>query len=153
MCADLTMTKRQGRPGEVGLFVDSPVFEEDFANIKMNAEVLVKATTPRSMKQHRFAWALASKMAEAYEHEMTKEDMMEALLIEARHTRKVWDPLRGKAELKARPTNFGAMDGVAYSRLLKRITYVATTVFVPGLPESDLKSEIESMIAPTGDFR
>lgn len=149
---DLPMRKRQGRPGEVGLFLETPVFDEDFSHIKMGAEVQVKVTQPRSLKQHKFVWALASKLADAYEHAITKDDMMDMLLVEARHYRKVWDPLRKKVELKPKPTNFSAMDGIEYTRLLKRITYVATTVFVPGLPESDLKAEIEAMLAPTGDF-
>lgn len=145
---DLVMRKRPGTAGEVGLFVDSPVFEEDFGHVKMNAEVQVKATTPRSLRQLKFAWALATKIADACDWVETKEDCMDFMLIEAKHFRRIYDPLRGVAILKPKPTNFGAMDGTEYTRLLKRITYVAVTIMVPGMDDSALKAGIEAMIGP-----
>jgi len=155
---DLVMTKRAGRQGEVGLFIDSEIWEEGFQAITMGGEVTVKATMPRNLKQHKFAWALATKLAElcsSGDERLTKEDMMDHLLVEARHYRKVWDPLRKKVELKPKPTNFGAMDGVAYTRLLNRIKYVAVTHLIPGLDPSELKREVEAMLAPAHhqDFR
>lgn len=145
---DLVMRKRAGRAGEIGLFVDTQVFEEDFGNIKMDAEVQVKATTPRSLRQLKFAWALATKIAEACDWVETKEDCMDFMLIEAKHFRRIFDPLRNVAILKPKPTNFGAMDGTDYTRLLKRIVFVATTIMVPGMDDSALKAEIEAMIGP-----
>jgi hypothetical protein len=145
---DLVMRKRAGRTGEIGLFVDTQVFEEDFGNIKMDAEVQVKATTPRSLRQLKFAWVLATKIAEACDWVETKEDCMDFMLIEAKHFRRIFDPLRGVAILKPKPTNFGAMDGTEYTRLLKRVVFVATTIMVPGMDDSALKAEIEAMIGP-----
>lgn len=143
---ELTMTKRVAKTGEIGLFVDSPVWEGDFSNIKNGSEVKVTATTPRSLRQMKFAWALATKIADACDWIDTKEDAMDVMLIEAKHYRRIWDPRRQKAILRPKPTNFGAMDGTEYTRLLKRIVHVATTVIVPGLDESALKAEIEAMI-------
>ena len=145
---DLVMRKRQGHTGEIGLFIDSPVFEEDFAHIKIGAEVQVKATTPRSLRQLKFAWALATKIAEACDWVESKEDCMDFMLIEAKHFRRIYDPLRNVAILKPKPTNFGAMDGTEYTRLLKRIVFVATTIMVPGMDDNALKTEIEAMIGP-----
>lgn len=145
---ELVMRKRAGRAGEVGLFVDSPVFEDDFGHIKIDAEVNVKATTPRSLRQIKFAWALATKIAEACDWLDTKEDAMDFMLIEARHYRRIFDPLRNVAVLRPKPTNFGAMDGTEYTRLLKRLVHVATTVIVPGLDDTALRSEIEAMTGP-----
>ena len=144
--AELVMKKRAGRQGEYGLFVDSPVFEDDFRHIKEGVEVKVVATTPRSLRQMKFAWALATKIADACDWLNTKEEAMDALLIEARHYRRLYDPRRKVAILRPKPTNFGAMDGTEYTSLLKRIVHVATTVIVPGLDESALKAEIEAMI-------
>lgn len=145
---ELVMRKRQGRAGEMGLFVESEVFEDDFSHIKIGAEVNVKATTPRSLRQIKFAWALATKIAEACPWVETKEDCMDFMLIEAKHFRRIYDPIRKIAILKPKPTNFGAMDGTEYTRLLKRITHVAVTIMVPGMDDSDLKAEIEAMIEP-----
>lgn len=145
---DLVMRKRQGRAGEMGLFIETEIFEEDFSHIKIGAEVQVKATTPRSLRQLKFAWALATKIAQACDWVETKEDCMDFMLIEAKHFRRIYDPLRGVAILKPKPTNFGAMDGTDYTRLLRRITHVAVTIMVPGMDDSALKAEIEAMIGP-----
>lgn len=145
---DLVMRKRAGSAGEVGLFIDSPVFEEDFNHVKMGAEVQVKATTPRSLRQLKFAWALATKIAEGCDWVETKEDAMDFMLIEARHFRRIFDPIRGVAILKPKPTNFGAMDGTDYTRLLKRLVHVAVTIMVPGMDDTELRAEIEAMVGP-----
>lgn len=146
---DLAMRKRAAvRAGEVGLFVDAAPFEEDFGHIKLGAEVQVKATTPRSLRQHKFAWALATKIAEACDWLETKDDAMEYLLIEAKHFRRIYDPIRKIAHLRPKPTNWGAMDGTEYTRLLKRMTHVAVTQVCPGLEEGPLRAEIEAMIGP-----
>lgn len=145
---DLVMRKRQGHAGEMGLFVESEVFEDDFSHIKVGAEVQVKATTPRSLRQLKFAWALATKIAQACDWVETKEDAMDFMLIEAKHFRRIYDPLRKVAVLKPKPTNFGAMDGTEYTRLLKRIVHVAVTIMVPGMDDNALKAEIEAMIGP-----
>lgn len=145
---DFVMRKRAGREGEIGLFIETPVFEEDFSGIKMGSEVNVKATTPRSLRQLKFAWAFATKIAEACDWLETKEDAMDFMLVEAKHFRRIYDPRRQVAMLKPKPTNFGAMDGTEYSRLLKRLVHVASTVIVPGLDETALRSEIEAMIGP-----
>lgn len=149
---EIPMRKRAGRAGEIGLFVDSEIFEEEFASVKMNSDVKVKITTPRSIRQLRYAWALATKISQACDWLPTKDEAMEFMLIEAKHVRRIYDPLRKIAYLRPLPTNFAEMDGTKYTRLLNRMMYVATTLIVPGLPESDLKAEIEAMLAPNGDF-
>ncbi len=145
---DLVMRKRAGRAGEIGLFVDTQVFEEDFGHIKMDAEVKAVVTTPRSLRQLKFAWGLATKIAEGCGWVETKEDAMDFMLIEARHFRRIFDPLRNVAILKPKPTNFGAMDGTDYTRLLKRIVHVAVTIMIPGMDDKSLIAEIEAMIGP-----
>lgn len=142
---ELVMRKRKGREGEIGLFVDSPVWEDDVANIKEGVDVKVVATTPRSIRQLKFAWALAKKIADACDWLHDKDDAMYAMLVGAKHCRWLTYP-DGKSVLRALPTNFGAMDGTLYSRLLNRMIYVAVTEIVPGMDESALKAEIEAMI-------
>lgn len=141
------MVKRAAvRAGEVGLFISAEPFEEDFSHIKTGTEVQVKATQPRSLRQHKYAWALATKVAEACDWLETKDDAMDFMLIEAKHFRRIYDPLRKVAHLKPKPTNWGAMDGIAYTALLKRMKHVVTHLIIPGLLESDLVAEIEKMI-------
>ncbi len=134
--------------GEIGLFIETEVFEEDFGHVKMGAEVQVKATTPRSLRQLKFAWTLAGKIADGCDWVESKEDCMDFMLIEAKHFRRIYDPLRKVAILKPKPTNFGAMDGTDYTRLLKRIVHVATTIMIPGMNDADLIAEVEAMVGP-----
>ena len=143
---ELTMRKRVGRQGEIGLFVDTPIWDEEWASLKMDAEIRIEATSPRSLQQLKYAWTLAGKIADACDWMDDKMDAMEYLLIEARHYRRIYDPLRQRAYIRPKPTNFGAMDGTSYTRLLKRMKHVALTLVVPGLEESALKAEIEAMI-------
>jgi hypothetical protein len=144
----LVMRKRAGQTGEVGLFVDSEIFEDDFSHIKLGAEINVEATTPRSLRQLKFAWALATKIEKGCDWVDSKEDAMDFMLIEARHFRRIYDPLRNVAILKPKPTNFGAMDGTEYTRLLKRLVHVAVTIMIPGMDDAALIAEIEAMVGP-----
>lgn len=145
---ELVMRKREGRAGEIGLFVDTEVFEEDFQHIKLGAEVNVKATTPRSLRQLKFAWGLATKIASGCDWVDSKEDCMDFMLIEAKHFRRIFDPLRNVAILKPKPTNFGAMDGTEYTRLLKRLVHIAVTVMIPGMDDAAMIAEVEAMVGP-----
>src|SRR6202030_375759 len=62
--AELILRKREAmHAAEIGLFVEPEVFEDDFRSIKMNADVEIKATQSRSLKQMRLAWGLARKVA------------------------------------------------------------------------------------------
>jgi hypothetical protein len=134
--------------GEIGLFVDSETWEDDFAHVKMGAEVSIEATTPRSLRQLKWAWTLATKVAHGCDWVDSKEDAMDFMLVEAKHFRRIYDPLRKVAILKPKPTNFGAMDGTEYTRLLKRLVHVAVTIMIPGMDDAALVAEIETMVGP-----
>lgn len=142
------MRKRRAQPGEVGLFIDTPVFEEEFASIRMDGEVKAVVTTPRSLRQHKFIWALATKVAEACDFLETKDDAYHYMLIEAKHCRFIYDNLRQISYAVPKATNWGAMDGTAFTKLAKRITNVVGTHIVPGIDKSELRAEIEKMINP-----
>lgn len=142
------MRKRRSQPGEVGLFIDSPVFGEEFDSIKMDGELKVVVTTPRSLRQHKFIWALATKVAEACDFLDTKEDAYDYMLIEAKHCRFIYDHRREISYARPKATNWGAMDGTAFTKLAKRIVNVVGTHIVPGIDKAELKAEIEKMINP-----
>lgn len=144
------MHKRKAKwSGEIGLFVENEIAAEDFASVKMDAEVKVVCTTPRSLPQLKWAWAFAQKVADACDWLSSKEQAMDFMLIEAGHFDRIHSPTRNVSYLRPKPTNFGAMDGVSYSRLLDKMIRVAVTVIVPGLDETLLKREIEAMMGPS----
>ena len=145
----LVMRKRAARhAGEIGLFVDAEMFEEELASIKIDNEVEVDAKTKRSLKQHKFIWALATKVAEACDFLETKDDAYNYMLIEAKHARYIYDHRREISYAIPKATNWGAMDGSAFTKLAKRITHIVGTHIVPGIDNNLLRAEIEKMLNP-----
>lgn len=145
----IVMRKRKARwPGEVGLFAENEIAADDFAHVKMDAEVRAVVTTPRSLAQLKWAWAFAQKIADACDWLNSKEQAMDFMLIEAGHFDRIRDPIRNFTIIRPKPTNFGSMDGAAYTSLLNKMVHVAVSFIVPGLDENMLKREIEAMVGP-----
>lgn len=149
MPTEIVLRKRAStRVGEMGLFCDHEVWSDDFSAIKNDTDVKCTVAQARSLKQHKFAWALATKVAEACDFLDTKDDAMNYMLIEARHARFIHDPIRQINYAIPKPTNWSAMDGVAYTKLLRRMTHVVATHIVPGIDKDELRREIEKMLHP-----
>lgn len=147
---DIIMVKRRARAGEVGLFINAEPFEHKFGSIKMDTDLKVSVSVPKSPKQLKFFWALAGKVAENCDWISDKDNAAELILVHARHVRYVHDKLRGTTEIRAK--GISDLGGDEFLRLLKRCVYAVETEFLPGMPEGTLKREIEAMLGP-GDFR
>jgi len=106
MPTEIVLRKRAStRVGEIGLFCDVEVWEDDFAAVKNDSDVKAVLSQPRSLKQHKFAWALATKVADACDFLDTKEDAMNYMLIEARHARFIYDQRQNISYTVPKPTN------------------------------------------------
>lgn len=146
---ELVLRKRQGREGELGLFLDTPVFEEEWSSIRIGAEVVAECSVPETAKYRRFFHALVGKLADNCEWLNGDKDFAkEQLLLECRHATYHHDKLRGKTEIRAKTTKNLSSD--QWIRLLRRASHAVTTKFIPGMPENDLTTEISQMI---GDNR
>lgn len=141
---EIIFKKRQGREGEMGLFVDTPVFEDEWSSLKIGSEVKAECTVPANLRYIKFFHALCGKVAENCDWLIDKDDAKERILLEARHAKVIHDPLRNKTEIKAK--SVAGLTGDAWIRLLRRCTYVVVTKFIPGMDEGPLKAEIEAMI-------
>src|SRR5580658_2094145 len=65
MPVEVFMRKRGARyVGERGLFIEQPVFEDDFNIIAMDGEVKATLSTEINSQMLKFVWALATKIAE-----------------------------------------------------------------------------------------
>jgi hypothetical protein len=135
--------------GELGLFIDSEVFEDEFRNIKQGTDLEVKATQPRSLPQMRLAWGLAGKIAKSGAlGDADQRDVMNYLLLKSRHVRYVTTSFRGDIqETVAVPKSirFASMDQTEFQRLMNRMIFIVTSEIIPDLPESELRAEIEKM--------
>jgi hypothetical protein len=141
---EIVFRKRQAKPGEIGLFVDSPIWEDEWSSLRVGAEVVAECTVPETTKYRKFFHALVGKLAENVDwFDGDRDFAKEQLLLECRHATYHVDKLRGKTEIRAKSTKNLSSD--QWIRLLKRASHAVTTKFIPGMPENDLKAEIERM--------
>lgn len=127
----LIMRKRRAQPGEIGLFPAGEVFDEQWSSIKIDVDVDVTATTAAHPKYNRLSWHIANLILASTDLYEFSDEARDWLLIHAKHSRKVMDKLRGKAELKPKGTR--RLDGTAWLELIPRLVHVATTKY--GIPE------------------
>jgi len=128
--------------------VDEVSAQQLRAAAKEGADVLVVVRSRRNPDQHRFAWALASKVAEACGF-FDPEDAMDFLKIKARHVRYVTDPRTGQIHLVPKSINFASCTQAEFSRLINRMVWLVCSEILPGISEEELRAEVEAMVAPT----
>jgi hypothetical protein len=148
--AELVMRKRPAmHAGEIGLFIDSPVFEEDFSHIKSGTDVSVKATQGRNLKQFRLGWALAARIAQSgVLGDADQREVMDYLLLKVKHVRYVTHKYpSGLEETIPVPKSirWQALDGTAFNRIFSRMIYVITSEILPEMPEGELREKVEQM--------
>jgi hypothetical protein len=119
---------------------------EELAKLPLRQQVLVKVTMPRNLRQHRLAWALATKVAEACDWLHDREDAMDWLKIKARHVRYIHDHRNGETQIVPKSIRFAALDQTGFDRVFRRMVYVTVSEIIPGLDEAALRAEIESMV-------
>lgn len=119
---------------------------EVLATIPLRTQVLVTAKVPRNLRQHRLAWALATKISEACDFLADREAAMDWLKIKARHVRYIHDHNNGETAIIPKSIRFAALDQMAFDRLFKRMVFVTVTQILPGIDEAALRAEIESMV-------
>lgn len=134
--------------GEIGLFVDSEIFESEFATIKSNTDLEVKATQPRSLPQMRHAWALATKISDSgVLGDASQRETMDYLLLKAKHVRYVTNRHRDGIETTAvvKSIRFASMDQTEFQRLYNRMIFIVASEILPEMPEGELRDEVERM--------
>jgi len=146
---EMFMRKRGAKyVGERGLFIEQPIFEDDFNIIPMEGEVRASLSTERNAQMLKFIWALAGKIAENSEAFLDKDDVIEnvpyGLKCRAKHAKAVVDPETGEVAIK--PLSLKRLDGEAFKRLLDRMVFVACRDIIPGMEPGKLTDEIEAML-------
>lgn len=125
---ELVLRKRRARAGEIGLFLESDVFEEEWGLIKMDTDVDVQATQRGTERHLKFSHVIAKWVADCNGEDFADaQDARDALLIECKHVRRKFDKLRDKAELVPKPTR--DLDLTAWARLIKLMAYHAVATF------------------------
>lgn len=144
MTQDLILRKRKALPGEVGLFVESPIFQSEWDAIRMGAEVEAQCSVTEEAKYRKYFHALCGMIADNCDWlRGDKQTAKEQLLFECRHVTYHFDRLRNKTEIKAKTTSNLSSD--QWLRLIERAKFAVTTKFLPGMKNNELKREIERM--------
>jgi hypothetical protein len=142
--AEIILVKRKAREGEIGLFLETPVFQEEMDSLPQGVEIKAECTVPSNLKYLKFYWALMTLLCDNTEAFIDKRDASNRVLLEARHYKIVQEPLTGRTEIK--PRSVSGLSADAWLRLLARATHVVITQFMPGMSEGLLKDEIARMI-------
>lgn len=145
--AEIAMRRR----GATLVPVDEIAADELRLAAKDGSDVMVEVRTRRSIRQHRYAWALAQKVADSCEHVHDRADAMEMLKIAARHVRWVVDWRTGEMHAIPKSIAFASCTQAQFSRLMDRFVFIVLRDILPGVEESTLRAEIEAMV--TGDDR
>lgn len=146
---EILLRKRAAKAGEIGLFMDVAIYEEEWQSIPRDAEVRAEISVPATLKYMRFFRALCGLLAQNCEWlNNDPETAKEMLLLECRHATYHHDKLRGKTEIRPKTTRNLTAD--QWLRLLKRASFAVESKFLPGTPASTVKTEINKMI---GDRR
>lgn len=147
--ADLVMRKRPAmHTGEIGLFIDTQVFEEEFATIKQGVDVSVEAKQSRNLKQMRLAWGLCRKIADSGAlGDADTREVMNYLLKKAKHVKYIANTHRDGVEVEVivKSIRFASMDQTAFDRLFNRMLYIVTSEILPDVAPGVIRDEIEKM--------
>lgn len=122
------------------------VAAEMLAEVPTNTGVMVTVKVPRNLRQFRLAWALADIVSKSVDFLADRESAMDWLKIKARHVRMIHDPLRNVTAIVPKSISFASLDQAGFARVLNRMIYVTTTEIIPGLEESSLRAELESIV-------
>lgn len=119
---------------------------EEIGEIAASTELMVSIRMRRHPKQHRLAWALAEKVAQACDFLHDREDAMDWLKIKARHVRFIQNPKTGEVAIVPKSIAFASLSQAAFNRFFNRLIYVVCTEVVPGMKEEDLRAEVLKMV-------
>lgn len=151
--ADLVMVKRGAlAKGEMGLFIDSEVFSEEFGSIKQGTDISVEAKQSRNLKQMRLAWALCRKIADSGAlGDADTREVMNYLLKKAKHVKYIANQHRHGVEVEVivKSIRFASMDQTAFDRLFRRMIWIVISEIIPDMQENALRAEVEHMSGVT----
>jgi len=147
--ADLILRKRGALAvGEMGLFLDTEVFREEFDSIRQGVDVAVEAKQSRNLKQMRLAWALCRKISDSgVLGDADTREVMQYLLKKAKHVRYVANQHRHGVEVEVivKSIRFVQMDQTSFDRLFNRMMYIVTSEILPSMLDDEVRAEVERM--------
>ena len=127
-----------------GLAPADDAAREAFARVKLGALVVVEVTRPRNIQRHRLWWALCRRIAQAVGGDLTADNVSDLLKVGTGHCRII----KGKRDTYKLPLSisFSNMDEDEFAGLMDRATVFIAEQWLPTLPVSDARREIENIL-------
>src|SRR5215813_137291 len=152
MTTDSILTKRRARHvGEIGLFPDNPMAEDDLALAKDGEEVVCRWYSVRNIEGLKYLWALVHKVAQNTDRYLDKDEAMEDLKIRAAFTKVIFNNKQG--ELEVRPKSLTKVTNEELRALTERIVQIVCNQIIPGMAPGDLRREVEKMVGNKGESK
>jgi hypothetical protein len=133
-----------------GLQADDDAAREALRGVPIGSPVACEVTRPRNIRRHRLYWSLMQHVADAIPGNLTAENLSDVCKIETGHCTIV----QGKHDTYRLPKSisFARMDEAAFGTFLDRACEFICRSWLPHMPASQLRREIEQMIGlPTED--
>ncbi len=138
---EIMMQKRNGK-----LETIDSISAEAFEHVPTGKDLFVVIRSRRNPKQHRLAWALASKLVDGCDFLHDSDEAMTYLKFKTRHVKVIMDQKTGKSFLMPKSISFASMTQEQFSRFLNRAIYVVCSEIIPSLDEARLRAELLEMI-------
>jgi len=146
MSVETFLRKRRAHyAGEIGLFAESQMAEEDLVLFGLDKELMAKLWTEKRIEQLRYLWGLVHKVSDNTDLFVDKDDAMEGLKIATGYYRMVWDTRLQK--LAPRGRSLTRINDERLRLLTGKIQTVIREQIFPGMKDSELRREIEDMIS------
>lgn len=134
-----------GRRVGLRLEASTEFFAEDLARIPEGRDVKIeiKVTPVVNLQQLKWCWALAHLVAQNHDKIHDKDDAMDLLCTLAHHVDVVVNPFNGHEYIRRRSLRLPQDE---MCRLQARFVYVTMMWLLPGIKESVLREELETMV-------
>ncbi len=121
------------------------------ARLPRDKDLAVDARSRRNMGQHRLYWALMNLVAEASEDFADGEEVSDFIKYRTRHVRAVHNPTTGNSFLVPKSMSEASMPAEQFTRYFNRALHIVLTEILPGVPEGELRVQIENIVSPNYD--
>ena len=128
-----------------GLVPANEAAHDALRGVTLGSKLKVQVSRPRNIAHHNLYWALCTKIAAAIPGDYTAENISDVLKIKAGHC----DTVRTRDGLVMLPRSiaWSKMDQAAFGSFYERCLVIICQQWLPHLRPSDLRDELEQMVA------
>lgn len=145
MTIETFLVKRKAKyRGEMGLFPNSEMAEEDLVPIARDQEVMASLRREKNIQALRYLWGLVHKVADNTDLFLDKDDAMEAFKVRVGYSKSIYDPHSRKIEVRGK--SLTRISDERLRLLTDAITTVICNEILPGIKRKELREEVEAML-------